>query len=163
MKYIAFLRGVNVGGNSLIKMSDLKKIFEDLGFTNVQTYINSGNVIFEGDRKYFSKIPYKSFIISEKELNRVIENAPNSWKENDLRKYVAFVIDDLSPKDLAKEIKLKENIDYLDAGKNWLYLTTKLDGLTKSSFKDLIKLKFYKSLTIRNYNTILKINKIITS
>lgn len=46
-KYVAFLRAINVGGNTIIKMADLKQIFESLGLENVQTYIQSGNVIFE--------------------------------------------------------------------------------------------------------------------
>jgi uncharacterized protein (DUF1697 family) len=48
-KYIAFLRAINVGGHTIIKMTDLKQIFEAFGFENVQTYIQSGNVIFESD------------------------------------------------------------------------------------------------------------------
>jgi uncharacterized protein (DUF1697 family) len=45
-RYIALLRGINVGGNTLIKMPDLKVCFESLGFTDVVTYIQSGNVVF---------------------------------------------------------------------------------------------------------------------
>src|SRR5690554_1069136 len=45
--YLALLRGINVGGNNIIKMVDLKKSFEDIGFTGVKTYIQSGNVVFE--------------------------------------------------------------------------------------------------------------------
>src|SRR5215469_5341911 len=45
--YVAFLRGVNVGGNALIKMVELKKAFESLGFKNVAPVLASGNVIFE--------------------------------------------------------------------------------------------------------------------
>ena len=44
--YIALIRGINVGGHLVIKMTDLRKIFESLGFTNVVTYIQTGNVIF---------------------------------------------------------------------------------------------------------------------
>src|SRR5688572_11651201 len=45
--YIALLRGINVSGYKKIKMPELKNMFETLGFTNVQTYIQSGNVVFE--------------------------------------------------------------------------------------------------------------------
>lgn len=48
-KYIAFLRAINVGGNTIIKMADLKQLFETLDLENVQTYIQSGNVIFESE------------------------------------------------------------------------------------------------------------------
>ena len=46
-KYVALLRGINVGGNKLIKMADLREVFESARFKNVRTYIQSGNVIFE--------------------------------------------------------------------------------------------------------------------
>ena len=47
VKYIAFLRGINVGSKKIIKMEDLSRMFASLGFENVKTYIQSGNVIFE--------------------------------------------------------------------------------------------------------------------
>jgi uncharacterized protein (DUF1697 family) len=46
-KYVAFLRGINVGGKKLIRMEDLRRVFESLRFKNVRTFIQSGNVIFE--------------------------------------------------------------------------------------------------------------------
>jgi uncharacterized protein (DUF1697 family) len=51
MKYVAFLRGINVGGHTLVKMADLKEIFESLELEEVQTYIQSGNVIFHSAEK----------------------------------------------------------------------------------------------------------------
>src|ERR1035437_4521436 len=50
-KYISILRGINVGGNRKILMADLKSLFEKLEFSNIQTYIQSGNVIFNSDQK----------------------------------------------------------------------------------------------------------------
>ena len=46
-KYVAFLRAINVGGQAIIKMDDLRKMFESFGLQNVQTYIQTGNVIFD--------------------------------------------------------------------------------------------------------------------
>lgn len=51
IKYVAFLRGINVGGRKLIKMDALRSVFESIGFKNVRTYIQSGNVVFETARK----------------------------------------------------------------------------------------------------------------
>src|ERR1700687_5354673 len=47
IKYVAFLRGINVGGKKLIKMEDLRRVVESLGLKNVRTFIASGNVLFE--------------------------------------------------------------------------------------------------------------------
>jgi len=46
-KYVAFLRGINVGGHHKVPMADLRKELEKLGFENVMTLLNSGNIIFE--------------------------------------------------------------------------------------------------------------------
>lgn len=50
-KYISILRGINVGGNRKILMKDLKVLFEKMGLSKVETYIQSGNVVFESDQK----------------------------------------------------------------------------------------------------------------
>ena len=50
-KYVAFLRAINVGGTSIIKMDALRRYFESFGLDNVQTYIQTGNVIFESNEK----------------------------------------------------------------------------------------------------------------
>jgi uncharacterized protein (DUF1697 family) len=50
MQYVALLRGINVGKSVQVPMKDLKSLFEKLGFTEVSTYLNSGNVIFKSDK-----------------------------------------------------------------------------------------------------------------
>ena len=47
--YIALLRGINVGGHKVIKMADLKRVFESIGLKQVKTYIQSGNIVFESE------------------------------------------------------------------------------------------------------------------
>lgn len=59
MKYIAFLRGINVSGQKIIKMAELAKMFADMKFKNVKTYIQSGNVLFESNEKDTAKIEIK--------------------------------------------------------------------------------------------------------
>lgn len=49
--YIALLRGINVGGKNMIKMAELKQMFEGLGLSSVQTYIQSGNVLFRSQEE----------------------------------------------------------------------------------------------------------------
>ena len=56
MRYIALLRGVNVGGNNKVPMGELKACFEKAGFLNVSTYINSGNVLFDADETDIIKL-----------------------------------------------------------------------------------------------------------
>lgn len=172
MKYVALLRGINVGGNSLVKMSQLKSIFEDFGLTNVKTYINSGNVIFEADEQDQQKlgetlekliatkcnVSTKTLIKSENEIRQVVKQIPKEWEtSNQLRCYIAFLFDSLTTTDAVQEIELKENVDSLKIGSSVLYLTTLMSQRTKSKFNKLASKKIYKEMTIRNLNTTKKI------
>jgi uncharacterized protein (DUF1697 family) len=87
--YIALLRGINVGGHNVIKMAELKSLFESMGFGSVKTYIQSGNVLFESDqevdqlRQRIEQEVYKGFGFSvpvilrtAKELEQIINNCP---------------------------------------------------------------------------------------
>ena len=66
-KYIAFLRAINVGGTSIIKMADLKRTFESFGLESVETFIQSGNVIFESKESSAS--------VLEEQIERQMEEA----------------------------------------------------------------------------------------
>jgi len=167
-KYVALLRGINVGGNSLIKMADLKTAFEKSGFANVTTYINSGNVLFasaekdiqkiteklEKDLTKAFKIDLKVVVLSHQQLENVLSNIPNEWKkDHDLRCYIAFIKSPATSEDVVKEVQLKEGVDEIKTGKNVVYMSTKLSGLTKSGFTKLIGKPIYKNMTMRNLNT----------
>jgi len=172
MKYVALLRGINVGGNSMIKMAALKAAFESEGFRNVVTYINSGNVVFESEQKNpegirdtLEKSLSKTFeftlrivIRSYPEIKKVVSNVPDKWNSSkDLRCYIAFVREPANAQEIAKHIDTKEGIDWLDLGDHIVYMTTKLSGLTKSSFSKLAGKPIYQDITIRNFNTTKKI------
>src|SRR5690242_13294515 len=99
--FIAILRGINVGGNNIIKMTALKACFEKLGLTGVTTYIQSGNVLFQASapvkdltaqiEKALSKqFKYKSCVvlISRAQLKQIIDQAPKSFGKNpDIYRY----------------------------------------------------------------------------
>ncbi len=72
MQYVAFLRGINVGGNVLMKMSDLQKAFETAGFKNVKTVLASGNVMFESDEKNPDSVTEKIEAFLKKKWKRDI-------------------------------------------------------------------------------------------
>ena len=87
--YIALLRGINVGGKNIIRMADLKRVFETIGFCEVKTYIQSGNVLFksnEAEESLCNKIeheievvfgiPVKIILRTSTELEQIILNCP---------------------------------------------------------------------------------------
>lgn len=172
MKFVALLRGINVGGNNMVKMTDLKAIFEKSGYTNVLTYINSGNVIFESNETNTKKLSenlegilskefaYKArvHVVSQNQIEAVVRDVPTEWnKRSDIRCYVSFVMDPLTAKSAANEVALREGVDTLKIGPGVLYMTSLMSELTKSAFNKLIGKKIYQNMTIRNYNTTKKL------
>src|SRR5690606_20883705 len=94
-RYIALLRGINVGGNNIIKMADLKTCFENMNFKDVVTYIQSGNVLFSTDEKDQDKLTAKIekalserfnygsriVLITSNQLKKIVEEAPAGFGE----------------------------------------------------------------------------------
>jgi uncharacterized protein (DUF1697 family) len=106
MRYIALLRGINVGGNNIIKMAELKAAFELHGFTNASTYINSGNILFDSGsvdeaclKNTCEKLVSDGFgldvpvcVISAADLRDSIANAPDWWNNDPDAKHNAFFV-----------------------------------------------------------------------
>ena len=90
MRYVALLRGINVGGATMIKMADLKAEFEALGFENVRTYINSGNLAFDAKKSSENRLADKietavealvgrhiAVVVREQnDIKRILQNNP---------------------------------------------------------------------------------------
>lgn len=172
MKYVALLRGINVGGNNIIQMSKLIHCFTQAGFNNVVTHIASGNVIFDSDEKNKLQLAttietllsqtfsYRSrvAIVSLPEMERIIREAPNDWtKREDSRKNIAFIMPPLTVKQLVAQTEIQEGVDDIKPGLKVVYMTTILSHATRSAFVKLIGKKIYKDTTIRTYKTSKKI------
>lgn len=94
--YAAFLRAINVGGTGVIKMDELRRQFEKLGFTNVKTVLASGNVLFDAKgsaaaaAKAIASIGYTACVRTDAEVRRVAEYDPFEGRDPD-QLYVAFL------------------------------------------------------------------------
>ena len=106
MKYVALLRGINVGGNKRMKMADLRDCLEGRDFTHVTTYIQSGNVLFESSRSDVAKLTtvmekalsttfhhdVPVFLRSQSQMQKIVRQAPKEWRAGKgLRQNVAFL------------------------------------------------------------------------
>lgn len=173
IQYLALLRGINVGGKNIIKMADLKSCFEEMGFSNVVTYIQSGNVLFESvskDKEALTKkieaglsktFKYEArlVIISHKELKEIVNEAPRGFgKQPDKFRYdVIFLKEPLTPKEAMKSVKVKEGVDSAHAGKDALYFSRLIAKASSSYLTKIIGMPVYQNMTIRNWNTTTKL------
>jgi len=176
IEYLALLRGINVGGNNIIRMDDLKKIFINIGFTNVITYIQSGNIIFKYNKKNKAKLIAKIHkalyeklnnkidiaLLTYEEIKEIIENKPEGFGDDNKNKYdVIYLIEPLESTEAIKEIRTRDNIDKIYTGKKVLYISRCIENLTKSYFPKIIKSPIYKNISIRNWNTTKNIYKLM--
>lgn len=87
MRYLALLRGINVGGNTMIKMAELKALFESLGFENAATYINSGNLAFDARKTDADKLAAPIEAAIEKHLGKAVSVIIR--EQNDIARIIA--------------------------------------------------------------------------
>lgn len=176
MKYVALLRGINVGWNKKVDMKELKKITEKLGYTNVSTYINSGNLFFETDEKkntilkHLEKAIEKHFGFSvsiilrnEKEIQTVCDAIPKTWENDDTMKAdVIFLWDEVNTPEIISEIKHTsvDTLIYIDGAVIWW---VSREEYNKSGMHDFIGTRVYKCMTARNVNTTRKILEIMNT
>ncbi len=173
MKYIAFLRGINVGGKNKIKMETLREVFSNApGFSNVKTYINSGNVIFEtsetDDKKLAAKIETaieKEFALKIKVMTRtfdeikyIIENNPFAGQfENDKNLHVLFLDDEL-PK-VKRGILLEHNNEneMFAVSDREIFCLLRVGVADSLLGRDYVGKKLKVSATARNWRTVNKV------
>ncbi len=173
--HLALLRGINVSGNKMIKMDALKIALEKIGFQNVRTYIQSGNVLIDTNEESTAKIGFiikqeiqKTFghdvpiiVISKKDLELCFENNPYlKIPEIDIKKlYVAFVSSILKPENIndLKISNFKPDEAVIDA--NRIYIKYDVGAGKTKLDQNYIEKKLSVIATIRNYNTITNLLK----
>ncbi len=180
-KYVALLRGINVGGNNKVEMSKLKKVFEKLGFSNVSTYINSGNVIFEVDKggdvdgtddaslaDKIEKSLYKTFgfnirvvLRDSKNIQKICKEVPlDCTNDTEQKTDVLFLWDEFDNKKSIDLIAMTEvdNLRYISGAIVW---NVKRVDYKKSGMNKFIGTKVYKNMTARNINTVRKLGELM--
>ena len=175
--FIALLRGINVGGKNIIKMEQLKQVFVNMGFSDVKTYIQSGNVIFrtsENDKlkitdrienqlqKNFSA-EIKTLLLTADDLTETVENAPENFgaEPEKFRYDVWFLLPPTMVNELVSNLRLREGVDFLQTGKNVIYTSRLTSQMGKSYFSKIVQTPVYQHLTIRNWNTATKLLELI--
>lgn len=174
MKTIALLRGVNVGGKNKVPMKDLKACFQDAGFTEVVTYINSGNVVFEADWKnteqtlqdYCQQLIETTFgfpvvvaIVTAEEMTETIHQAPTWWDtDSSMRHNALFIIHPAAAEEVLSEIgDIRDELEKVAYVGNVIFWSTSLEKYGRTRYSKIVGTKAYQQVTIRNANTTRKL------
>ena len=175
MEYVALLRGINVGGNNKVVMSELREQIADEGYTNVRTYINSGNLLFEAEatvpredvaravedllaRRY--EFPIRLALLTAQDYLAQLDDLPDWWHGEVARRDALFYMRGLD------RDHVRERIEAMELGDEAVHLGehavfwAKFDEKTflKTAYhKRLLREDFYRQVTIRSGSTVEKI------
>lgn len=174
--YISILRGINVSGHKLIKMDALRNLYENMGFSNVTTYVQSGNVIFRGEdielkilEKQISQQIEKEFgfqvpviVLSIEKLQQIIDNNPFAEDKNKDQSFfhVTFLSSRPDKYDTNTIEDKKQNEEEISFSDNAVYLYCPNGyGRTKLT-NNFLEAKLKVGATTRNWKTTQELLKI---
>lgn len=175
MRYVALLRGINVGGKHKVEMKKLKGLCEHLGFAEVSTYINSGNLFFNSPEKTvevkskLQKALAREFdfeiqllVKTKKQIERIASAIPEDWQNDDICKTdVAYLFEEVDQINILDELHFKKefvDVRYIDGAIFW---RVKRSEYNKSQLNKIITSKLYKGMTVRNVSTARKLAKFV--
>lgn len=177
MRYVALLRGINVGGNNKVPMAALRQLLRESGFTGVESYIASGNVLLSSSlagppevAAQFENLLWESFAVTTRVLaipqDRFLSIAsavPSEWaNDGEQKSDVLFLFpEDDTPKILTSLAPRAEidNATYVPGAVLW---NVRRSDQTRSHLNRIVGTKTYRNLTIRNVNTVRKLEQMLT-
>jgi uncharacterized protein (DUF1697 family) len=177
-RYVALLRGINVGGKNPVPMPALKACFEDAGFEDVGTYIQSGNVVFTGPsssqaamterieraiRRAFAHYEASVVVKSRSQMRAVVDRAPKGFgKEPTKFRYdVCFLKSSVTAKQVVAAVPTKEGVDRIWPGTGVVYFSRLTSRATSSRLNRVASLPVYRQMTIRNWNTTTRLRELL--
>ena len=168
MKYVALLRGINVGGIRPVKMKSLRSLLESMEYTHVSTYLNSGNVIFESNKnqetvqeeinirlKNELGFDIPTLVITHRALRNIEEAIPDEWAiDPHQRTDVAFLFPAIDSEKTIDDMPI--NREYIDIRyvKGALFWNIIRSDYNKSRLNNITGHPLYQQMTIRNVNTV---------
>lgn len=172
MRYIALLRGINVGGNTMIKMAELKTAIESAGFENVVTYINSGNIAFDSKKTAESALVRKlaSLIESgfgkdipvmvreQKAIESIIATNPFDGEfKSHKEMHVLFLKEDMPPDKMKQLAEAAPEDERYQAVGRELYCHLPMGVIDSLLGKSFVEKKLKLTVTGRNWRTVEKL------
>jgi uncharacterized protein (DUF1697 family) len=175
MTYVAFLRGVNVGGKSIVSMAAIKEALVALGLSDVRTYINSGNVIFStqasGVQQLTARIEkaleqhtgmaIKVVVMDHRTLKKMVDAIPRNWVDDKtMRTYVLLLWKELDDRSILDSLPTKPGVDELKYTPGAVVWRVDREDVGRSQMNRIVGTPMYKKITIRSANTMRKLNEL---
>jgi uncharacterized protein (DUF1697 family) len=170
--FVVLFRGINVGGRRVVRMDALRKALADAGFGDVQTFIQSGNVVLTADRparvvattveKAFEEafgFPSRPTVRSRAEWKRLIADNPFPEAATDGKRLHTALLDGAPAKDAIPALEALAATERIRLAKGVLYLHTP-DGLGRSKLAAAMDRILRVPVTVRNWNTVLKLDEL---
>lgn len=173
MKYIALLRGINVGGKNKVEMAALKTLFEVSGFTQVVTYLNTGNVVFEALVKPTAALLQKRIagafglsvpvlLLDANAVCRIAESIPESWRNDpDQKSDVCYLFPEVDDATIVMKVGCNADVEtglYVPGAFLW---NIERKHYSRASLPKIVGTKLYASMTVRNVNTARKLAELV--
>jgi uncharacterized protein (DUF1697 family) len=175
MVYVAFLRGVNVGGKGIVSMAAIKEALIALGLSDVRTYINSGNVIFstrasdarpltariEKALEQHTGMAIKVLVIDHRTLKKMVDAIPRNWVDDKtMRTYVLLLWKELDDRGILERLPIKPGVDELKYTPGAVVWRVDRENVGRSQMSRIVGTPMYKKITIRSANTMRKLNEL---
>ena len=176
-RYVALLRGINVGGNNMVPMAALKACMEAQRFRDVATYIQSGNVLFSADSSDSAALtkriehalettfefPIPVVVRSIEQIIAVVKRAPKGFgtRPAEYRYDVFFLKEPLTADEAMTSVTTKAGVDRVWAGDGVLYFSRLTRRAAESQMSRIVGRPIYRSMTIRNWNTTRKLAELM--
>jgi uncharacterized protein (DUF1697 family) len=176
-RYVALLRGINVGGNNKVPMASLKQAFEGMGYTQVSTYINSGNVLFSVPASTKVDVPHIEQVLTdtygfavrvvvrnEKNIQKLVQTIPSTWSNDTTQKTdVLFLWDTYNKKSTLDCVATNPAVDTLLYIEGALVWHIDRAAYTKSGMHTFVGTEVYKHMTARNINTVRALARLLST
>jgi uncharacterized protein (DUF1697 family) len=178
MTYIAFLRGVNVGGKGIVSMAAIKEALVDIGLSDVRTYINSGNIIFStrasNPQRLTSRIEHaleqhtgmaiKVLVMDHRTLKNLVDAIPRNWVDDKtMRTYVLLLWKELDDRKILDRLPIKLGVDELNYTPGAVIWRVDRENVGRSQMNRIVGTPLYKKITIRSANTMRRLNELTAS
>ncbi|SOC39409.1 DUF1697 domain-containing protein [Salinicoccus kekensis] len=177
MRYVALLRGINIGGRNKIDMKTLKTTFEKAGMRDVVTYINSGNIIFTDDNTPEEALPgileaaiqedfdldIKVLVRSSTEIEAIGASLPESWRnDKEMKSDVMFLWEDIDDASIMDSLKIRPGVDTVIYSPGAVLWSVWKRDADRSGISKMVGTDIYRHMTVRNVNTFRKIHSLMT-